>query len=298
MTGKRQLVPYTDQLMAEIDAIEADYLAVLDESAIVNIHPNRGGANQGIAFFGYAHWGWAPSNEAQQASRMALLGRIRSFRPRFLLLFPHPTPVVEKRHEEALNRLERWLTRDGSDTSVPSSVPQAADAAREAVATLKRVADLLPEELFATHLVVDTNVLLDDPDLGRFTTQAGRRYLAHLLPVVLRELDEHKRAGRNQDLRDAARRADRRLKGLRDNGDVAIGVKVAGEVWAVLEHLEPHADGLPSWLDLSVPDDRLVASTLLLVSRHPRATTVVVTDDLNLQTKLAAARLPYIDPDE
>jgi predicted ribonuclease YlaK len=39
----------------------------------------------------------------------------------------------------------------------------------------------------------------------------GQRYLVYLLPVVLRELDDHKRAGRNQDLREAARRADRRL---------------------------------------------------------------------------------------
>ena len=168
---------------------------------------------------------------------------------------------------------------------------------QEAVATHRQAKDLLPLEPFATHIVVDTNVLLDDPDLARFTSQAGSRYLVHLLPVVLRELDEHKRASRNQDLRDAARRADRRLKGLRDNGDVAAGVKVAHEVWAVFEHLEPHADDLPSWIDLTVPDDRLVASTLLLVSRHPRATTAVATGDQGLQTKLAAARIPYIDPD-
>jgi hypothetical protein len=91
---------------------------------------------------------------------------------------------------------------------------------------------------------------------------------------------------------------DRRLKGLRDNGDVAVGVKVAGDVWAVFEHTEPQADGLPSWLDLTVPDDRLVASALFLVSRHPAATTAVVTGDLNLQTKLAAVKAPYIDPDD
>jgi hypothetical protein len=298
MTGKRPLVPYIDQLMAEVDAIEAEYVAVLDASAIVNVHPSSGGANQGIAFFGYAHWGWAPSDEAQQVSRMTLLGRVWSFRPRFLLLFPHPTPEVEKRHEQALQLLEQWLSRSNSDRSIPSAIPQAIDALRQAIATLRKAADLLPEELFTTHLVVDTNVLLDNPDLARFTEQVGRRYLVHLLPVVLRELDEHKRAGRNQDLRDAARRADRRLKGLRDNGDVAVGVKVAGDVWAVFEHIEPRVDGLPLWLDLSVPDDRLVASALLLVSRHPAATNAIVTGDLNLQTKLAAVQIPYLDPDE
>lgn len=67
---------------------------------------------------------------------------------------------------------------------------------------------------------------------------------------------------------------------------------------AVFEHLEPRADGLPSWLDLTVLDDRLVASALLLVSRHPAATTAIVTGDLNLQTKLAGVQILYLDPDE
>ncbi len=78
---------------------------------------------------------------------------------------------------------------------------------------------------------------------------------------------------------------------------MSIGAKVAGDVWVVFAHVEPHSDQLPSWLDLTVADDRLVASTLLLVSQHPGARTVVATGDLNLQTKLAAVKLPYLDPD-
>ena len=73
---------------------------------------------------------------------------------------------------------------------------------------------------------------------------------------------------------------------------------MGGDVWAIFEHVEPRTTGLPSWLDLDVPDDRFVASTLLLVSRHPSAITVAATGDLNLQTKLAATGLPFIDPDD
>lgn len=98
------------------------------------------------------------------------------------------------------------------------------------------------------------------------------------------------------ELREAARRADRRLKGLRDNGDVTAGAKVAGDVWVRFEHTEPRSEGLPSWLDLHVPDDRFVASTLLLQSDHPGSALVVVTSDLNLQTKLAAVSLPFLEP--
>ncbi|MFK4122939.1 hypothetical protein [Streptomyces longwoodensis] len=86
-----------------------------------------------------------------------------------------------------------------------------------------------------------------------------------------------------------------RLLCPRTNGDVQRGVRVAGDVHAVFEHIEPKGDGLPNWLDLDVPDDRLVASTLLLQSRHPGSSVYVASDDINLQTKLAAVGLPFIE---
>lgn len=70
---------------------------------------------------------------------------------------------------------------------------------------------------------------------------------------------------------------------------------MAGDVYAVFEHIEPKGDGLPSWLDLAVPDDRFVASSLLLQSGHPGSAFYVATSDINLQTKLAAVGLPFIE---
>jgi predicted ribonuclease YlaK len=66
----------------------------------------------------------------------------------------------------------------------------------------------------------------------------------------------------------------------------------------VFEHEDPRADGLPGWLDLTVPDDRLVAAALVLQSRHPMSAVHVATGDLNLQTKLAAVGLPFLDADQ
>jgi hypothetical protein len=63
----------------------------------------------------------------------------------------------------------------------------------------------------------------------------------------------------------------------------------------VFEHIEPRNDRLPSWLDLTVPDDRFVASTLLLQSEHPGSALHVATSDINLQTKLAAVGLPFLE---
>lgn len=51
---------------------------------------------------------------------------------------------------------------------------------------------------------------------------------------------------------------------MRDTRDVRAGARVAGEIFAVFERTDPRPNGLPGWQDLAVPDDRLVASTLLL----------------------------------
>ena len=280
---------YLARLLAELDEIHAGYAKVLSASAIRNIDPGRG-------YIGFPSWGWAESDAGLEASRMALLRLVRGWEPRFRLLFPHPTPTVSKRLDEHLGRLERWLVRKtGRGHSIPPTIDMAAEQIDATVADLRELARLLPPDEYAVRLAVDTNTLIDNPDLAVHVGTLGRRYMAHLLPVVLREIDDLKRGGKTQQLREAAQRADRRLKGLRDNGDVLSGVRVAGEVHAVFEHIEPRDDRLPSWLDLTVPDDRFTASSLLLQAEHPGSALYVATGDMNLQTKLAAIGLPFIE---
>jgi hypothetical protein len=293
MTGRQTAtLTYLDRLLSELGEIHTSYAKVLADSAIVNIDPNR--YPGGGVFIGFPEWGWAKSNAALETSRMALLRRVRDWKPRFRLLFPHPTPTVSERLDEHIGRLERWLVREGGE-HIPSTVEKAAEMIDADIADLRALAELFPADEYATRLTVDTNTLIDNPDLAAHVGTLGRRYVAHLLPVVLREIDDLKRAGRTQELREAAQRADRRLKGLRTNGDVRVGVRVAGDVYAVFEHVEPRDDRLPSWLDLTVPDDRFVASSLLLQSEHPGSALYVATSDINLQTKLSAVRLPFVE---
>src|ERR1700735_444542 len=184
---------------------------------------------------------------------------------------------------------------EAGDHSIPPAMGKAAEMIEADVADLRELAQLLPPDEYAVRLAVDTNTLIDNPDLAVHTGTLGKRYMAHLLPVVLRGIDDLKRVGKTKQLREAAQRAERRLKGLRDNGDVLSGVRVAGEVYAVFEHVEPKDDRLPSWLELTVPDNRSPASSLLLQAEHPGSALYVATGDMNLQTKLAAIGLPFIE---
>jgi hypothetical protein len=299
MSGKRPTVRppnYAQQLVIELDSLAVDYTAMLSNSAIVNVHPNRDGRNRGITFIGSPHWGWTPSDAAAEATRMDLLRRLSEWAPRMRLLFPHPTPTVSKRLDKSLDLLERWLLRDGRDITVPRTVSAAKERIQTVVVDLKSLLQLLPPNEYPVRLTPDTNALIDNPDLAAYTAELGLRYMAHLLPVALGEIDNLKRAGRTPDLRQNADRANRRLKGLRTNGDVRAGVRVAGDVYAIFEHVEPRSELLPTWLDTSVPDDRFVAAALLLQSQHPGSALYVATSDINMQTKLAAAGLPFVEP--
>lgn len=285
---------YLERLLTELGAVEADFLELLSRSGIVRSTLNDG--NSGMVFIGFPEYNWAASQGQLERDRMALLARVRAWEVRFRLLFPTRMPEVTARLDEALGLLERWLVRPGRDHSVPATTDAAGQMLSAQVTVLRQLPELLPDDEWAVRLVPDTNALIDNPDLAAYVGAIGPRYIAHVMPVVMRELDELKRSGRTEPLREAARAADRRLKGLRDNGDVQVGVRVAGAVHARFEHADPRSDGLPNWLDLTVPDDRLIGAVMLLQSQHPRSAVYVATSDLNLQTKLAAVGVPFVEP--
>ena len=293
--ARRSVPPsYSQRLLNELDGIAASYAEVIAGSTIRYVNPNNEGG--GVYFVGASDYGWGPSDPAHEAARMALLGTVRDWTTRFGLLFRHPVPTVQKRLDDALRHLERWLVRHGRwDHSIPADLERAQHVLGGVVKTLNDLMALLPADDVAVRVLPDTNTLIDNPDLAAFTSVVGPSYEVHVLPVVLRELDDLKRSGRTPELREAARRADRRLKGIRDNGDVRTGATVSGQVRAVFEFKEPRPEGLPEWLDLSVPDDQLVAAALLLQSEHPGSALYIATGDLNMQTKLAAVGLPYIE---
>lgn len=295
MTDTSTPETYRDRLRSELRAIEEHFASIIAASTINYTNPNRAGS--GIVFIGAADFGWGPSDDALTSQRMALLARLRDWAPRYRLLFPHPTPQVAKTLEERIKHLESWLTRKKqSEHSIPQTTAAAVDVMRADIDKLAALANLLDGDPWAARVVVDTNVLIDNPDVTVFLTALPTGYLIHLLPVVLRELDDLKRSGRTTGLREAAQRANRRLKGIRNNG--ATGeMRVQGAVSLIFEHIEPRSEALPDWLDLTVPDDRFVASTLLIQSRHPGSAVRAATSDINLQTKLAAVGLPFLDPD-
>ncbi|MCA9240220.1 MAG: hypothetical protein KDA37_08475, partial [Planctomycetales bacterium] len=285
---------FAQQLQERLTLIEDQLVAVVESSSIHNIDPNR--YDSAAIFIGFVEWDWGPSDPALEASRMSALRELTEVEPLVRLLFPHPVGRVEKQLNGTFKLLRGWMTRKKPSHSVPSSIDVAVAKVRSEMAAVRGLVEQLPADSHPVRLAVDTNALIDCPDLSIYTGGLGPRYRAHLMPVVLGELDDLKRSGRTPELREAAAKAVKRLKGLRANGDPRAGVRVAGDVSAVFEHIEPASGDLPGWLDLTVPDDRFIASALLLQCAHPGSAVYAATGDINLQNKLSAVGIPFIEP--
>jgi hypothetical protein len=106
------------------------------------------------------------------------------------------------RMTDDMGHLQRWLIRDDEDLdySIPSTIDQAQQKLTATMNDIRGLFAMLPPDEYPTRLVVDTNALIDNPDVAAYTDALGNKYVVHLLPIVLGELDDLKRAGHPVDL--------------------------------------------------------------------------------------------------
>jgi rRNA maturation endonuclease Nob1 len=146
-------------------------------------------------------------------------------------------------------------------------------------------------------LVPDTNALLKSADPTPYQGIINSpRFTFCIVPTVLSELDGLKRKRQDQPLGEKAEKAIRVIKGLRHQGPMQTGVTVAKTITVRMIATEPRMSDLPSWLDLSSQDDKILASALEIQFDDPAVIVILVTGDINLQNKAEMAFLPYAEP--
>lgn len=267
----RAVTSYLERLSGELAEIRADMNALLDASTIRNVNPNTPGSD--IFVVGAADWGWGPSDPALSAVQMRLAARYRAWFVRFRLLFPHPTPDVTSDIDEVDNFVQSWIERPDKWDHTIRTIDPAKEVAAKKFATFDRLLETASHAGSDTlRLVPDTNALIRNPDLASYARATpSRTFTVHLVPTVIAELDDLKDRGRTPELRDQVQGVVRRLKGLRDKGNLAAGVKLTKTVTVQTEAREVDVRAVLDWLDPSVPDDRVLAAALRLQSDHPSA---------------------------
>lgn len=297
MNSRTPPQPYAARVRADLMTLKGQLNALLDLSTIKYVNPNA--PDSGVVFVTAADWGWGPGDEATIAAQMDLIGQYSAWFDRFLLLFPNPTPDIERKIKKVDDFIRRWITRNGTfDHSIPRTIQEAKEIAGRRLAEFDDLIALAARQGDATlRLVPDTNALLRNPAVEDYASVVdARKFMVHIVTTVLKELDDLKDRGRTPDVREKAEKVVRRLKGLRDRGSLAEGVTVAGQVRLRLEHREVDTRSVLPWLDPSVPDDRIIAAALQLQSDHPAGVLILVTSDINLQNKADAVGLPYVEP--
>jgi predicted ribonuclease YlaK len=94
---------------------------------------------------------------------------------------------------------------------------------------------------------------------------------------------------------DQGRGSAKRIKGLRDKGQLTEGVSLTRSVVVAAEVREPDFAVLPDWLVPSTPDDRIIGGVLQIQAGNPRAVVVLIANDLNIQNKAEALGLPFVE---
>lgn len=145
--------------------------------------------------------------------------------------------------------------------------------------------------------VPDTNALLWNPDLEKWSFDEVKRFTLVITAAVLGELDGLKIEHRNPDVRERAEGLIRRIKSYRGRGDLTSGVPLVRNVSAIKTiALEPKVEETLPWLDASNEDDRILASFVEVMREHVRTPVILVTRDINLQNKAEYAGLPFVEP--
>lgn len=145
--------------------------------------------------------------------------------------------------------------------------------------------------------VPDTNAILINPYLDKWTFDEATNFEILLTPSVFSELDQLKVISRNDDVRKKAQSIIRTIKEYRRRGRITDGVTLKKDVSTIRTlAVEPAFENTFSWLKRDNKDDRLLASFIEIIKEHTNSVVVLVTADINLQNKAEYARLPFVEP--
>lgn len=222
-----------------------------------------------------------------------------------MLIFADAPEELRRKLDEKSSWIREWFARDGrrggwgSGWDIPPAIGEAKTKLAKWFVEIRALLDVVAPASADQRVIAlpDTSALIDSVELERYPSTLGVDALdIFLVSPVLSELDGLKDQGKNQEVREKARAAGRAIKEISRRGSLLEGVALSPAVRVFSRPQEPKFDALPGSLDPSVPDDRILAAAFELQRQHATAAVVLVTGDLNLQTKAELAQLPFAEP--
>lgn len=288
-----KIISYINHLQDELHLIEIQMQELLDASTIKEHVDNP--RSTLIGFTPPYYWG--NTDEKQKRLQIKLLKIYSTWFEHFCLLFRDATKEIEHEIKNTNEFIESWIEKKGS-WDVPSTIQEAKSMFQEKIEKYYELMALLDtSKENKLMLIPDTNALIIAPDVVQYSEVVGEvKYTIIIFPTVTQELDNLKISHRDIQFRNKVDSVIRRLKGLRQQGNLLKGVTVNKTITVRMNAKEPNFNNTLNWLDPKNNDDRIIASSLELQWAYPSNKIVLVTADVNLQNKAEFAKLPYVEP--
>ncbi|QDK37203.1 PIN domain-containing protein [Bdellovibrio sp. NC01] len=295
MAKKDHLLSIGERLEIDIDAFGEK---LVKHISMCKIRYRGSLSSHGIAVIA-PEYCWERNDPDDQLIEMGLLKTFKSWWEIYALLFADAGDSLTRELEALRKSWETWIQRTHW-----FDIPTTAEEARENLSitfdTTKRLLKALRKTgTSLVVLIIDTNSLLICPDVQAYRQCVEETKFAVVIPsTVLGELDELKVFGKSPAVQNRARKAISRLKGYRTQGSLVEGVTIDKTISLKTLSAEPDFSKTLQVLDRANKDDRIIAMTLQVQRENPSQVVVVVTSDINLQTKCAAIKIPFVEPPE
>jgi hypothetical protein len=260
----------------------------------------RNDPRSGVVILAPTHY-WAklePDGEVAQAKTILQSDELFN---RLDLLFEGKPQTITDKYNNLKNYFVHTIRRTTTNWSVPATINEAKAKLKMNSDELKSLLDWL-ESLGCNDILIipDTNALIINHKIETYGGLVGdiERWTVIVTSTVLKELDELKVKSNNHEFREKVKKTINYLKGLRNQGDIINGLTLYKDTVTIkMIPVEPNMDKTLPWLDKDNNDDRIIASCFDIQIRNPASSVILMTADINLQTKAQLARLPILEPE-
>ena len=146
-------------------------------------------------------------------------------------------------------------------------------------------------------IVPDTNSLIYNPDIEKWSFDNLQNFTVVLTSTLLSELDSLKINHKNEIVRNKANSLINKIKEYRRRGSLSEGVKVVNnKIQLKSIAVEPNFSKSLPWLDANNNDDRFLASVIEIMRLNTKSIVTLITRDINLQNKAEYSRILFLEP--
>ena len=294
--GKFGLVSFADRLREKLRLIENRMMSLHHISTI----EQRIQDSDGPLVIGGPSRSWGNTDATQKKLQLEMKKTYSSWFELFCMLFGQPTNEIREEIKETDAFVRRWIEKE-SDWEIPETIEEAKEVFREKIRAFDDLIDVASSGVKTGEyiLVPDTNALIAAPDLSRYSEVIGSdKFRVVVLPTIMSELETLKFKNIDLGVREKVKSAIRYLKGLRNQGDPLIGVRIGKDITVCWEPREPDLANSLRWLKAHVADDHIVAGVIEIQRDNPDALVVLVTSDVGLQNKAVLAGISFTEPPE